>query len=94
LINRGVPRNILIRSTTLTTSSPLMCWPTAMARHSRLKLSTIVKALNRRPLNRLSVTKSVLQLSFTADATGCCTLWAALLRLFGFLACKFNPFSQ
>ena len=51
------------------TYSPEMPQSTAMSTHSWLKSSATVRHLMRRPVLRLSLTKSMLQTSLTARAT-------------------------
>lgn len=79
----------------LTTSSPFSDFPAWSARHSRLKLSTIVSARKRRPLNRLSDTKSIFQHRSIWGRAGRCWRRAALTCLRGaFCAgaqCGYHP---
>lgn len=70
-------------SITPTTSSHLSDFPTWIARYSRLKLSTTVSAQKRRPLNRLSDTKSILQYPSICAITGRCLRCTALTCLRG-----------
>src|SRR3569832_1227974 len=80
LIVVGKPRYAAIRSSVLTTSSPLRLCPTSIARLSRVKLSTTVSARKRLPSNNASATKSMLQIWFMAVTS--CFGWRNLADLF------------
>ena len=74
-----------------TTSSPLRCWSTSMARRSLVKLSTTVRARDRRPSNRASATKSILQTWLGAVGTVRSRRCAAALRGSGRLRRRLSP---
>lgn len=78
----------------LATSSPFNDFLAWIARHSRLKLSTTVSARKRRPLNRLSGTKSILQHWSTCVRTRRCWRRAALTCLRGRFLRRFRPSGQ
>ena len=69
-IRRGLPCVSTTSSKTSATSDPKIFGAGRIARHSRPKFSTNVKALNLRPSKRLSETKSIDQLSFFCFRSG------------------------
>lgn len=64
-----------------------------MARHSRLQLSTTVKARNRLPLYSASLTKSMLHTKCKPGPWGRSRRWVPALLLGGRLLRRFNPSS-
>jgi hypothetical protein len=82
----GVPRIGESRVIALTTCSPLTPWSTSVAKASRVKASTTVRARNRWPSNRAPETQSIDHISFAADAAGCCARLAALTSAAGLRA--------